>query len=107
LALLKVLRFRWLLTNLDVPDMRPWELFERARRSRAGVQCILVDDRLTVSDERLVRQAGAAAFALSDPGLCEVIDRVWRRGDSRAPAVDCGMESLGSSLRDEPARAPP
>jgi DNA-binding NtrC family response regulator len=108
LSLLRVLRFRWLITNLDVPDMRPWNLFERARRSQPRLQCVLVDDRLTVTDERLIRQAGAAAFASSDPALCEMIDRVWRQDASRTLAVERHhIENPGSFSQEEPARAPP
>lgn len=39
LAALKLMRFNWLLTTMDLPDMRPWVLFERARRAQARLQC--------------------------------------------------------------------
>ncbi|HEX4054101.1 MAG TPA: hypothetical protein VHX86_07530 [Tepidisphaeraceae bacterium] len=89
LARLKVLRFRWLLANLDVPDMRPWELFSRARSVQARLQCVLVDDRMTAEDERKIRHSGATAFGSNDPDLCAVIaqsSRVTvRAGPARAP----------------------
>jgi DNA-binding NarL/FixJ family response regulator len=67
LALLKLTRFRMLLTSLDVPDMPPWELFRQAKRMQSQLQCVLMDERLTAEDERRLRQTGAGAFATSDP----------------------------------------
>jgi DNA-binding NarL/FixJ family response regulator len=69
LALLKLTRFRILLTSLDVPDMPPWELFRQARRMQSQLQCVLMDERLTPEDERRLRQTGAGAFATSDPAI--------------------------------------
>ena len=92
LALLKVLRFRLLLASIDVPDMRPWELFERARRTQARLQCALVDDRLSLEYEQRIRQAGGAVFGLNDPGLLEAIAKFlpatsqWKPTDAREPA---------------------
>ena len=76
LELLKLLRFGLLLASRDLPDMQPWELFERARRTQARLQCALVDDRLTLDDERRIRQAGAAVFGSNDPSLHEAIVRL-------------------------------
>jgi CheY-like chemotaxis protein len=69
LGMLKLLRFRLLVASLDVPDMLPWELFYQARRAQAQLQCILLDERLTISDEQRVREAGAGAFASIEPAL--------------------------------------
>jgi hypothetical protein len=96
LALLKLLRFRLLLTTLDVPDMPPWELFRLARRAQAGMQCVLMDERLTPEDERRVRQAGAGAFASSDPALFAA---------SVCPPPTAN--SSNRSARALPSRAPP
>jgi CheY-like chemotaxis protein len=76
LELLKLLRFGLLLASRDLPDMQPWELFERARRTQARLQCALVDDRLTLDDERRIRQAGAAVFGANDPMLHDAIVRL-------------------------------
>src|ERR1022692_2744553 len=59
LGILKLLRFRFLLASLDVPDMPPWELFRQARRAQARLQCVLLDERSTPEDEQRVREAGA------------------------------------------------
>jgi hypothetical protein len=96
LALLKLLRFRLLLASMDVPDMRPWELFERARRTQARLQCALVDDRLSMEDEQRIRQVGGAVFGLNDPGLLEAIAKFL-------PATS-RWKPVGAR---EPARAPP
>ena len=69
LGMLKLLRFRLLVASLDVPDMPLWELFVNARRGQAGLQCVLFDERMTLEDERRVRQVGAGAFASSDPDV--------------------------------------
>jgi DNA-binding NarL/FixJ family response regulator len=69
LGMLKLLRFRLLVASLDVPDMPPSELFHAARRAQAGLQCILLDERMTPEDESRVRQAGAGAFVVIHPGL--------------------------------------
>src|ERR1700722_19293323 len=58
LGMLKLLRFHLLLASLDVPDMRPWELFQRARRSQSRLQCVLLDERMSLEDEQRVRQTG-------------------------------------------------
>ncbi len=36
LAALKLMRFNWLLATMELADMRPWVLFERARRAGAA-----------------------------------------------------------------------
>jgi hypothetical protein len=73
LALLRLLRFHLLVASLDVPDMPPWELFLKARRAQARLQCALLDDRMTLEDEQLVRQTGAGAFASCDPAVCAAL----------------------------------
>ena len=75
LAALKLMRFHWLLATMDLPDMRPWVLFERARRAQARLQCALVDDRVTVEQEQRVRAAGAAIFSPGDQSLKTAIAR--------------------------------
>ncbi len=75
LEMLKLLRFHLLVASLDVPDMPPWDLFHRARRAHARLQCVLLDERMTLDDERRVRQAGAGAFASSDPAICAALVR--------------------------------
>jgi hypothetical protein len=86
---LKILRYRWLLAGLDVPDMRPWELFGLARRPPNDVRCVLVDRNLTTRDERLARTAGAAVFTCDDPELWAAITRssAVRAGATRAHAA--------------------
>jgi hypothetical protein len=95
LGMLKLFRFNLLLASLDVPDMRPWELFQRARRAQARLQCALLDERLTIDDEQRVRQTGAGAFASIDPSICEAIVRsssriTWPRSDA-----DRRVQSIG------------
>jgi hypothetical protein len=96
LGMLKLLRFRLLLANLDVPDMPPWELFARARRAQARLQCALVDDRLILDDERRIRQTGAAVFGTNDPALSETVARLLPRTSTWRPLS-----------RQAPDRAPP
>jgi len=107
LGMMKLLRFHLLLASLDVPDMRPWELFHRARRAQARLQCVLLDERLSLDDEQHVRQAGASAFASNEPGILASILKCsprlalakFSRGNGEREAVT--SEPLG------PARAPP
>lgn len=73
LAALKLMRFRWLLASMDVPDMRPWILFERARQAQSRLRCALIDNRLTTEDEQRVRQTGAAIFSPGDRSLWTAI----------------------------------
>jgi hypothetical protein len=75
LAALKLMRFNWLLATMELADMRPWVLFERARRAQARLQCALVDDRVTLEEERRVRAAGAAIFSPCDESLYAAIVR--------------------------------
>jgi hypothetical protein len=75
LARLQVLRYRWLVADLDVPDMRPWELFGLVRRPPNDVHCVLVDHRLTPRDKRLARMAGATVFTSDNPELWAAITR--------------------------------
>jgi hypothetical protein len=96
LAALRLMRFNWLLATMDLRDMRPWVLFERARRAQARLQCALVDDRVTLEDERRMRAAGAAIFSPCDeslyaaivrstPRLREFLSREFSPGKSPAP----------------------
>jgi hypothetical protein len=96
LELLKLLRFRLLLSSLDVPDMPAWELFARARQTQARLQCALADDRLTLKDERRIRQVGGAVFGSNDPMLHEAVRRL-------IPAAS-GCQIQGRTV---PERAPP
>jgi DNA-binding NarL/FixJ family response regulator len=73
LGMLRLLRFHLLVASLDVPDMRPWELFLKARRAQARLQCVLIDERMTLEDEQHVRQAGASAFPSTDPAICAAL----------------------------------
>jgi CheY-like chemotaxis protein len=98
LTMIKLWRFNLLLASLDIPDMRPWDLFHHARRTQAKLQCVLLDERLTPGDEQLVRQAGAGAFASDDPAMCEEIvrstSRIMRRVGRAGSAVhDSGPPS--------------
>jgi CheY-like chemotaxis protein len=80
LEMLKLFHFRLLVASLDVPDMPAWELFQRARRAQARLQCVLLDERMTPEVERLVRQAGAGAFVAIDQALCAILVRPSLRG---------------------------
>ena|SRR5579872_5209505 len=107
LGMLKLLRFNFLLASLDVPDMRPWELFQRARRAQARLQCVLIDERMTIDDEQRVRQTGAGAFASIDPSICEAIVRSSARiVRPRASAVQ-SVQSVGPPGKGERAESPP
>jgi|HubBroStandDraft_2_1064218.scaffolds.fasta_scaffold294139_1 hypothetical protein len=85
LGLLRLLRFRLLVASLEVPDMPPWELFHKARRAQARLQCVLLDERMTLDDEQKVRQTGAGAFASSDPAICAALVHSSQREPARAP----------------------
>jgi DNA-binding NarL/FixJ family response regulator len=105
LGMLKLLRFQLLVASLDIPDMRPWELFLKARRAQARLQCVLLDEHMTHQDERRVRQVGAGAFASSDPAICAALVRSSPpiiRAKSAASDGD-----VNSSVPNGPARAPP
>ncbi|MGD0769515.1 MAG: hypothetical protein ABSB42_15130 [Tepidisphaeraceae bacterium] len=105
LAMLRLLRFQVLVASLNVPDMQPWELFLKARRAQARLQCVLLDERMTLEDERRVRQAGAGAFASSDPAICAALVRSSPRTvRAKVGGADNGINSLAPS---GPARAPP
>ena len=105
LAMLRLLRFQVLVTSLNVPDMQPWELFLKARRAQARLQCVLLDERMTHQDERRVRQVGAGAFASSDPAICAALVRSSPR-IIRAKAAGSDRD-VNSSTQKGPARAPP
>jgi len=105
LGMLRLLRFQLLVASLDVPDMRPWELFLKARRAQARLQCVLLDERMTHQDERRVRQVGAGAFASSDPAICAALVRPSPRIlQAKAGGSD---RDVNSSAQKGPARAPP
>lgn len=73
MQMLKLVRFRLLLASLDVPDMRPWELFSFAKTAQPSLKCVLVDHRFTLKHEQLAREAGAAVFDPSDEGIFAVL----------------------------------
>jgi hypothetical protein len=75
LGMLRLFRFHLLVASLDVPDMRPWDLFHKARRAQARLQCVLLDERMTLNDEQYVRQSGGGAFASNDPAICAALIR--------------------------------
>ena len=108
LAAMKLLQFRWLLANLDIPDMRPWELFRRVRRAQSKIQCALIDQRITADQERQIRQVGAAAFSIRDPLLLSALTRgaAWRGRLVDAAAVSA-RSSGDSPALNQAARAPP
>ena len=93
LGMLRLLRFHLLIASLDVPDMRPWELFLKAKRAQARLQCVLLDERLTLEDEQRVRQVGAGAFPSSDPAIyaalvrpsARIVHATSQQGPARAP----------------------
>lgn len=91
LGMLRLLRFHLLVASLDVPDMPPWELFLKARRAQARLQCVLLDERMTLEDERRARQVGAGAFASSDPAICAALVRSSPR-IARATVMVCGPD---------------
>jgi len=105
LAMLRLLRFQLLVASLDIPDMQPWELFLKARRAQARLQCVLLDERMTHQDEQRVRQVGAGAFASSDPGICAALVR----SSSRIVPATAGVSdsALISPAPLRPTRAPP
>jgi DNA-binding NarL/FixJ family response regulator len=105
LEMLRLLRFQLLVASLDIPDMQPWELFLKARRAQARLQCVLLDERMTHQDERRVRQVGAGAFASIDPAICAALVRSSSR-IVRATA-DRSDKDLISSAPSGPVRAPP
>ena len=105
LGMLRLLRFQLLVASLDIPDMQPWELFLKARRAQARLQCVLLDERMTLEDERRVRQVGAGAFASNDPGICAALARSSPRIiPATAGGAGPGVNSLAST---EPFPAPP
>jgi DNA-binding NarL/FixJ family response regulator len=104
LGMLRLLRFHLLVASLDVPDMRPWELFLKARRAQARLQCVLLDERMTLEDEQHVRQAGASAFPSTDPAICAALVRSSPR--ILRASVDAACQNIVSAPR-EPSRAPP
>ena len=107
LGMLKLLRFQVLVAGLDVPDMRPWELFAKARRAQARLQCALLDERTTLQDERRVRQAGASVFASIDPAVCAALVRCSpRMARATLSAGGVGIRIIPSAAPG-PARAPP
>ncbi|MGA2440120.1 MAG: hypothetical protein ABSH08_04130 [Tepidisphaeraceae bacterium] len=107
LGMLRLLRFQLLVASLDIPDMQPWELFLKARRAQARLQCVLLDERMTLEDERRVRQVGAGAFASIDPSICAALARSSPR-TIRATATPGGPDTGASSLSPSgPFPAPP
>jgi CheY-like chemotaxis protein len=106
LAMLKLSRYRLLLASLEVPDMRPWDLFHRARRTQSRLQCVLLDPRLSLDDEQRVRQAGAGAFASFDADLVAMLMHSSERRTNTRPPGRPGISSAAASL-NEPSRAPP
>jgi CheY-like chemotaxis protein len=106
LGMLRLLRFHLLVAGLDVPDMRPWELFLRARRAQGRLQCVLLDERMTLEDEQRVRQAGAGAFPTSDPAVLEELIRSSHRISRPAQSPEFSEKNFVSSAPTGPAPAP-
>jgi len=103
LGMLRLFRFHLLVASLDVPDMRPWELFVKAKRAQARLRCVLLDERMTLQDEQRVRQAGGGAFASNDPAICaELIRSLPRSTRSMSDSTEREVVTEHS-----PSRAPP
>lgn len=87
--LLKLLRFKLLLASMDLPDMRPWDLFRYATQTQPHVRCVLIDDRITMKDEQHIRESGAAIYDPRDPRIAALISGALGRnpkGAKKSPA---------------------